>query len=72
MVKKVTEEYVIFSMIKVSIVYAYDKVVDAVIPSSDVVLYFPPSIEILVVTDPIQALVSSISTTLDTYFFLTN
>ena len=46
-------------------VSAYDKFVDAVISSSGVVLYLPPSIEGLVVTDPIIAQVSSISTTLD-------
>ena len=41
--------------------FAYDKVVDAVIYSSDVVLDFPQSIERLVVTDPIRAQVASIS-----------
>ena len=46
-------------------VSAYDKFVDAVISSSGVVLYLTPSIEGLVVTDPIIAQVSSISTTLD-------
>ena len=43
-------------------VSAYDKVVDALIYSSAVVLDFPPSIEIFVVTDPIKSQVASIST----------
>ena len=33
-------------------------------------LYFPPSIERLVVTDPIRAQVASTSTTLDPHFFV--
>ena len=45
-------------------VSAYYKVVGVVISSSAVVLDLPPSIEILVVTGPIQAQVASISTTL--------
>ena len=51
-------------------VSAYDKFADAVISSSAVVVDYPPSIERLLVTDPIQSQVASISTTLDPECFV--
>ena len=51
-------------------VSTYDKVVDTVIYSSSVVIDFPPFIEMSVVTDPIQAQVARMSTTLDPEFFV--
>ena len=71
MVEQVTEENIIFSMMKESIVSAYDKVVDAVICLSAGVLDFPPPlVERLVVIDPVLERVSSISTTLDPELFV--
>ena len=55
--------------VKNAVVPAYDKIVDAVISSSEVVLDLPPSLERLVVSDPIRAQVASISSVLDPEIF---
>ena len=61
--------YNMFGILKEAVITAYDKIVDAVISSSAVVLDLPSSEERLVVSDPIRAQVASISSVLDPELF---